>query len=90
MPGRAPAIIYDWNLLPIGQVLWEKELTSYKKYPPLQDPESYNLGEIMEQIKKSQVLATRAMTHQANVTSRAGGPSGRPLPDDRELDCHWP
>ena len=24
------AFIYDWNMLPIGQLLWEKELESYK------------------------------------------------------------
>ena len=24
------AYLYDWNLLPIGQMLWEKELKSYK------------------------------------------------------------
>src|SRR4029450_11197335 len=29
------AYIYDWNLLPIGQLLWEKELMSYIDYPPL-------------------------------------------------------
>ena len=26
---------YDWNMLPIGQQLWEEELLSYAKYPPL-------------------------------------------------------
>ena len=30
------AYIYDWNLLPIGQLLWLKELKSYVDYPPLQ------------------------------------------------------
>jgi hypothetical protein len=30
------AYIYDWNMLPTGQLLWEKELMSYKKFPPLQ------------------------------------------------------
>ena len=28
--GPATAYIYDWNMLPIGQLLWEKELMSYK------------------------------------------------------------
>ena len=27
------AYIYDWNLLPIGQLLWEKELMSYSRLP---------------------------------------------------------
>jgi arylsulfatase len=43
---------YDWNLLPIGQLLWLKELESYNKFPPLQAPESYNLSSIYEQVKR--------------------------------------
>ena len=42
---------YDWNLLPIGQLLWLKELESYNKFPPLQAPESYNLSSIYAQVK---------------------------------------
>ena len=45
------AYIYDWNMLPIGQALWLKELESYKEFPPMQDPASYNLDQVMEQIK---------------------------------------
>ena len=48
----ATAWIYDWNLLPMGQMLWLKELESYKKFPPMQDPASYNLDQVMEQLKK--------------------------------------
>jgi hypothetical protein len=40
--------MYDWNLLPIGQLLWLKELTRYVKYPPLQDPASYNLDQVLQ------------------------------------------
>jgi arylsulfatase len=47
------AYIYDWNLLPIGQLLWLKELESYKAFPPMQDPASYNLSSILEEVKKS-------------------------------------
>jgi arylsulfatase len=46
------AYIYNWNMLPIGQVLWLKELESYVAYPPMQDPASYNLTQVMEQVKK--------------------------------------
>ena len=46
------AYLYDWNMLPIGQQLWEKELESYAKYPPLQAPETYNLSGILEEVKK--------------------------------------
>jgi arylsulfatase len=45
------AYMYDWNLLPIGQILWEKELMSYKEFPPLQEAASYNLEQILEAIK---------------------------------------
>jgi arylsulfatase len=47
------AYIYDWNLLPIGQLLWEKELMSYKTFPPLQAPEAYNLDGILKQVQSS-------------------------------------
>jgi hypothetical protein len=45
------AYLYDWNMLPIGQQLWLGELESYKKFPPLQAPETYNLDQIIQQVK---------------------------------------
>ena len=45
------AFLYDWNMLPIGQQLWEKELMSYKTFPPLQAPETYNLDGILAQVR---------------------------------------
>jgi len=45
------AYLYDWNMLPLGQQLWLKELESYKTYPPLQAPETYNLDQIIAQVK---------------------------------------
>jgi arylsulfatase len=48
----ATAFQYDWNMLPIGQELWLKHLMSYKTYPPLQAPETYNLSGILEMVKK--------------------------------------
>jgi arylsulfatase len=53
LAGPATAYIYDWNLLPIGQVLWLKELETYRQFPPLQDPASYNLDQVMEELKKA-------------------------------------
>jgi arylsulfatase A-like enzyme len=47
----ATAYAYDWNMLPIGQLLWEKELMSYKEFPPLQAAETYNLDGILKQIQ---------------------------------------
>ena len=51
--GPLTAFQYDWNMLPIGQQLWLKELESYEKFPPLQAPESYNLSQILEHVKKA-------------------------------------
>ncbi len=47
------AYLYDWNMLPLGQLLWEKELMSYQKLPPLQAPETYNLSGILAEMKRS-------------------------------------
>ncbi len=51
------AYIYDWNLLPIGQVLWLRELESYVEFPPMQDPASYNLAQVMDQVRKMQTAS---------------------------------
>ena len=40
-------------MLPIGQALWLKELESYREFPPMQSPASYNLEQVMEQIKNT-------------------------------------
>ena len=53
LAGPVTAYIYDWNLLPMGQALWLKELETYKQFPPLQDPASYNLDQVMEELKKA-------------------------------------
>jgi hypothetical protein len=49
--GPVSAYMYDWNMLPIGQLLWEKELMSYKTFPPLQAPEVYNLDGMLKAIQ---------------------------------------
>ena len=36
----------------IGQLLWLKELESYEAYPPMQDPASYNLSQVLAEVKK--------------------------------------
>ena len=45
------AFLYDWNMLPIGQQLWLKWFETLKAFPPLQKPASYNLTQVMEQVK---------------------------------------
>jgi arylsulfatase A-like enzyme len=52
LAGPVTAYQYDWNMLPIGQQLWFKELESFKEFPPLQAAESYNLSRILEEMKK--------------------------------------
>ena len=47
-------------MLPIGQALWLRELETYINFPPLQDPASYNLEQVMQQVKNMK------------TTSRAG------------------
>jgi len=55
--GPVTAFQYDWNMLPIGQQLWEKELESYKQFSPLQAPETYNLNGILAEMKKSKSVS---------------------------------
>jgi arylsulfatase len=52
LSGPVTAFQYDWNLLPVGQQLWLKELESYVTYPPLQSPATYNLSQVIDQVKQ--------------------------------------
>jgi arylsulfatase len=49
--GPVTALLYDWNLLPIGQQLWLDWFETLKAFPPLQAPESYNPTQVMDQLK---------------------------------------
>jgi arylsulfatase len=51
LAGPVTSFLYDWNMLPIGQALWLKELESYKQFPPLQSPESWNLDQVTAQVR---------------------------------------
>ena len=53
LAGPVTAWIYDWNLLPIGQDLWLAELETYVKYPPMQNPASYNLDQVMNELRNA-------------------------------------
>ena len=52
LAGPVTAYVYDWNMLPIGQALWLKHLQTYIDFPPLQDPASYNLDQVMQQVRQ--------------------------------------
>jgi arylsulfatase len=47
------AFQYDFNILPVGQQLWLRHLETFKTFPPLQAPESFNLSQVLEQVKDS-------------------------------------
>jgi arylsulfatase len=47
------AFQYDWNMLPIGQQLWMKWFETLQAFPPLQAPASYNLTQVMDQLKSA-------------------------------------
>src|SRR5207248_3603578 len=51
------AYVYDWNLLPIGQALWLRELSTYINFPPLQAPSSYNLEQVMQQVREMKTVS---------------------------------
>jgi arylsulfatase A-like enzyme len=51
MGSPSTAYLFDWKMLPIGQQLWMKELYSYKEFPPLQAPETYNLNGILAEME---------------------------------------
>jgi arylsulfatase len=55
------AMIYDWNILPIGQLLWLKELETYRTFPSLQIPASYNLDNIIHAMQDA-----RHISHQGH------------------------
>ena len=51
----APSTSYLYDglgIMPLGQQLWLNELESYVTYPPLQAPETFNLTQVQQQIKK--------------------------------------
>jgi hypothetical protein len=48
------AFMYDGlGIMPVGQQLWLEQLESYKKFPPLQAPESYNLSQVLQEVKST-------------------------------------
>ena len=59
--------MYDWNLLPIGQLLWEKELMSYIDFPPLQLAASYNLEQVLEQVKEMSQAPPERITGETSA-----------------------
>ena len=57
LAGPVTAYLYDWNIIPLGQILWLKELESYGPFPPLQNPESYNLTQVIQEVQKQRTAS---------------------------------
>jgi hypothetical protein len=51
------AYLYDWNILPIGQLMWMKELETYREFPALQTPASYNLDNIIKAMQDAKHIS---------------------------------
>src|SRR5262249_54954992 len=51
LAGPVTAFQYDWNMLPLGQQLWLYLFATLKEFPPIQTPPSYNLAQVLDQIK---------------------------------------
>src|SRR5262249_10912022 len=51
LAGPVTAYQNDWNLPPIGPARWLKELGPSIHSPPLKNPASYNLDQVMQQVK---------------------------------------
>jgi arylsulfatase A-like enzyme len=47
------AFLYDWNMLPIGQQLWLRWFETLRAFPPMQAPASYNLEQVVDQIRST-------------------------------------
>ena len=75
------AYLYDWNMLPIGQLLWLKELRPTWSSRRCRSRRAYNLSRIMEQVKKAaEQSRERLVERQARIDRLRGRlRKGRPL-----------
>jgi hypothetical protein len=89
LAGPVTAYQYDWNMLPIGQALWLKELQTYIDFPPLQNPASYNLDQVMQQVREMKSTGLSDWRLVILMTERASR-EGRPLHAFREAAWQLP
>ena len=78
LAGPLTAYVYDWNMLPMGQALWLKELETYIDYPPMQDPASYNLEQVVAQVKAMSSAASRGRVASLDDSIRRPRRAARP------------
>ena len=70
------------DILPLGQQLWLQELETYQQFPSLQNPETYNLSQVTQQLKASGHHGRHAMIPKRQSrwrTPRAFKPAMRHL-----------
>jgi arylsulfatase len=56
----APSTAYMYDglaMIPMGQSLWLEELESYREFPPMQAPSSYNLDQVIAEIKSAKHIS---------------------------------
>ena len=73
LAGPLTAYVYDWNMLPIGQALWLRELETYIDFPPMQDPASYNLEQVIAAGSGNEVDASRGRVDPNDCRRPTGG-----------------
>ena len=71
---RRPPTSMTGTCCPSARQLWLKELETYTAYPPLQDPASYNLDQVMQQIKQAK-LPVAATSRVRRRDPRSGRPT---------------
>ena len=51
--------LYDWNMLPLAAnaAMAEGTPETYKEFPPLQAPESYNLDQVVAEMKAAKTAS---------------------------------
>ena len=72
------AFQYDWNMLPIGQQLWVKELLSLREVPAAAGAGELQPGQVMEQVKASELDARRTHGEHWPRAVIAGAAAMRP------------
>ena len=80
LAGAVTAYQYDWNLLPMGQALWLKELESYLPFPPLQNPASYNLDQVVQQVRDMKTASHAGEQPASSTVTTKRTPARRPPP----------
>ena len=78
LAGPVTAYIYDWNILPIGQILWLKELESYGQLPADAGPGELQPGPGHPADQEPADDRSRKRLGQTLLTAKRAARKGRP------------